>query len=160
MNKERERFSVSVSAAVFIEDEQGRLLLLQQAAGWKEKKWGPPAGGMESHENPIMAALREAREEIGVRTQLTNLIGIYTADRSNNTTGIGFVFRAEITSGQISIRRDEIMDWRFFSPAEIQDLIVNGLIYTPEYTLPAISDWLRRRSYPMEIIRPLSSVRE
>ena len=62
----RERLPVSVSSAIFIEDRQGRLLLLQQAADKKGHRWGPPAGGIKAHENPIAGALREAKEEICV----------------------------------------------------------------------------------------------
>lgn len=156
MSKEqRERLPVSVSAAVFVEDDQGRLLLLRQAAEWKGKRWGPPAGGMHAHEDPMMNALREAKEEIGVEVELVDLIGIYTADRGNDATGIGFVFRGRITNGDIKIRQGEIIDHRFFSPAEIQDLIERDLIYKPEYNLPAIRDWVEGCYYPIEVVRPL-----
>ena len=156
MNKEqRERLPVSVSAAVFIEDEQGRLLLLQQEADWKGKKWGPPAGGIEPHEDPIMAALREVREEIGVEVKLVDLIGIYTVDRGNNRTGVGFVFRGEIAEGEIEPRRGEIMNYRFFTPTELKDLIEKDLLYKPEYNLAGIEDWLNNYSYPLDVIKPL-----
>ncbi|MCR4326578.1 MAG: NUDIX hydrolase, partial [Candidatus Roizmanbacteria bacterium] len=85
----RERLPTSVSSAIFIEDEHNRLLFLQQASESKGHRWGPPAGGIEAHEDPIKAALREVREEIGVEVNLIDLIGIYTADRGDNATGIG-----------------------------------------------------------------------
>lgn len=152
-SEQRERLPVSVSSAVLIEDDQGRLLLLQQATESKGHRWGPPAGGMILHENPITTALRETREEIGVEVELTNLVGIYTVDRKNNSTGIGFVFRGKMSSGQITLREGEIMAFKFFSPEEIEDLIAKDMLYKPEYNFNAIRDWLEGKSYPLESIK-------
>ena len=157
MNSERrERLPVSVSSAVFIEDDQKRLLLLQQAAERKGFRWGPPAGGMESHEDPIMAALRETKEEIGVGLELTVLVGVYTVDRGDNASGIGFVFRGRIVSGEITPLEGEIKDYRFFFPSEIEELIAQDMLYKPEYNLSGIQDWLSGRSYPLDAIKRLS----
>jgi len=158
MGKERrERLPVSVSAAVFIEDGQGRLLLLQQAAEWKDRKWGPPAGGMDAHESPIDTVLREATEEIGVEIELVDVVGIYIADRGDKATGLAFVFRGKIVSGEIKPREGEIADYRFFTPDEIEKLIAEGSLYKPEYNLVSIKDWLDGRSYPLDVVSPLSN---
>lgn len=157
MNPERrERLPVSVSSAVFIEDEQGRLLLLQQASERKKFRWGPPGGGLESHEDPMMCALREVREEIGAEAELTNLIGIYSIDKGDNTTGIGFVFRGRIAEGEIVLNEGEIKDARFFAPDEIRQLILEDMLYKPEYNLLAIEDWFNGQSFPIEAIRSLA----
>ncbi len=158
MNKEierRERLPVSVSSAVFIEDKQGRLLFLRQAAERKGHRWGPPAGGMEPHENPITTALRETKEEIGVEIELVDLVGIYTVDRGDNATGVGFVFRGKITSGKITPSQGEIMDFKFFSPQEIERLTKGDMLYKPEYNLIAIKDYLAGQSFPLEVISHL-----
>mgnify|MGYP000562454923 CR=1 FL=1 len=152
-SEHRERLPVSVSSAIFIEDGQGRLLLLQQAAESKGHKWGPPAGGMEAHEDPLIAARREAKEEIDVEIELINLLGIYTVDRGDSRTGIGFVFRGRIASGDITPKDGEIQDFRFFTPAEIQALIGEDAIYKPEYNLPGIQDWLDKKEYPIDVIQ-------
>lgn len=151
----QERLPVSVSSAVFIEDGQGKLLLLQQAAERKGHRWGPPAGGMEAHENPMMAAHRETEEEIGVDVKLKDLVGIYVVDRGDHATGIGFVFRGQIASGEIAPRKKEIMNSRFFSPEEIEELIETDMLYKPEYNLPGIRDWIEGKSFALEVIRAL-----
>lgn len=157
MNTEKqERLPVSISAAVFINDNRGRLLLLQQAAKQKGNQWGPPGGGMKAHEDPIAAALREIKEEIGVGVVLIDLIGIYTADRGDNATGISFVFRGKIISGQITPKQDEIKVFKFFSSKEIEDLINDNMLYKPEYSLKAIKDWLEGKSYSLEMIKRLN----
>lgn len=154
MNKnKRKRLPVSVSAAVFIEDEQGKLLLVRQAVESKGYKWGPPAGGMKAYEDPTTTALRETREEIGVEVELVDLIGIYTACRGANASGISFNFRGKILGGEIKTAKDEIMNYRYFTPEEIQTLIEKKMLYKPEYNIPSIKDWLRGCSYPLDVVK-------
>lgn len=152
----RERLPVSVSAAVFIEDEQGRLLLLQQSSEKKGKRWGPPAGGMFPHEDPFENARRETREEIGVEIEFIDVLGIYTIDRGDTKTGIGFVFRARITSGEIKPTVGEIDNYKFFTPDEIKILIDNDLLYKPEYNKQCVEDWIKGLSFPLGVIRPIT----
>ena len=151
--EKKERLSVSVSSAVFIEDEQGRLLLVQQAAERKRHKWGPPAGGLEPHENPISAALREVKEELNVDIELIDLLGIYSVDRGEKASGLGFVFRGKIICGTIIPREGEINSFRFCSIQEIEDLILNDQIYKPEYNLDGIRDWIENVSYPLDVLK-------
>lgn len=152
-SSKRKRLPVSVSAAVFIKDEEGKLLLVQQEAGWKKQKWGPPAGGMHAFETPIETALREAQEEIGVEVELVDLIGVYTAKRGEKRTGIGFNFRGRIKKGEMKLKDGEIKNAQFFSPREIRKLISEGQLYKPEYNLQGIEDWLAGKSFSLEIIK-------
>lgn len=153
---ERERLAVRVSAAVFIEDGQGRLLLLQQAGEEKGHKWGPPAGGMEANEDPVGNALREAKEEIGAAVLLTDLIGIYTVRRESGGTKLAFVFRGKLAPGQeIKIRAGEIENYRYFSLAELDSLILEGMLYKPEFNVQNIRDWKAGRSFPLQVLASL-----
>ena len=151
----RERLPVSVSVAVFITNKEGKLLLLKQTAESKGGKWGPPAGGMHPHENPIETAKRETKEEIGVEVNLIDLVGINTVDRGDEATGIGFTFRGEILSGEIRVRDGEITDYRFFTPEEVKILMETDMFYKPEYNKLAIEDWLKGESYPLDVIKRL-----
>jgi ADP-ribose pyrophosphatase YjhB (NUDIX family) len=153
----RERLPVSVSAAVFIEDEQGRLLLLQQSSEEKGKKWSPPSGGMFPHEDPFENAIREAREEIGVEIEFIDLIGIYTIDRGDKNTSMGFVFRAKIMDGEIKLAEGEIDNYKFFTPDEIEELIDQDLLYKPEYNRQCVEDWINGLSFPLGVVRPLTN---
>ena len=155
VERKGERLPVSISAAVYITDKEGKLLLLKQAAESKGGKWGPPAGGMGAHENPLTTAKREVKEEINVDINLLNLVGIYTVDRGNDATGIGFVFRGEILSGKIKIKEGEIADYKYFTPEEVKTLLEEGMFYKPEYNKSCVEDWLKGSSYPLGIIKEL-----
>lgn len=151
----RERLPVSVSCAVFIEDDKGRLLLLQQASEIKGNKWGPPAGGLEAHEDPTEGAIRECLEETGLLINIVDMIGIYTIDRGNSNTGIGFVYRAKVKSGTIKTREGEIMDFGYFTWNEIQAMVNENKIYKPEYNAPCFRDWLAGKSFPADVVKKI-----
>lgn len=61
------------SAAVLPVDEGGRLLLAWHAGA--TDGWGVVGGGVDPGESPAEAAIREAREEIGVEVRLGRLLG-------------------------------------------------------------------------------------
>lgn len=141
MNSERERLPVRISPAVVIEDENGRLLLVQQEAEWKGKKWGPPAGGLHAFESPTEAALRETKEETGLEVELIDLIGVYTVPRGSSRTSISFAFRGKVVGGVVTLRKGEIENYRYFSLEELKELIKNDQLYKPEFAIPLIEDW-------------------
>jgi len=147
---------VSVSSAVLIEDEKGRVLLVQQEAKWKENKWGPPAGGLHALESPIEAALRETKEETGLEVELVDLIGVYTVPRGSETTSISFVFRGKIVGGEVALRNGEIKNYKYFTKEEMEGLIKNDQIYKPEFNIPLLTeDWQAGKFYPLEIIKSM-----
>jgi ADP-ribose pyrophosphatase YjhB (NUDIX family) len=144
---ERERKPIHSSAAVLIEDQLGRLLLLKQASPEKEYKWGPPAGKAKPGEHPITTAIREAKEEIGVVIKPEDVVGIF---ENEETSGIAIVFRAKIVSGTITPQTGEILEARFFSIGEIEGLIRDKKLYKPEYNIPAFENWMNGVSSPLE----------
>lgn len=154
-NSNRTRLPVSVSAAVYVSDNKGRLLLLQQAKGPPKGKWGPPAGGMVAHEVPIDTAKKKTKKELGVDVYLHNLIGIYTTDRGDKASGVGFAFRGRLVSKNISVKKDEISAYKYFTVEGVETLIEDGQIYKPEYVLPVLKDWIKGVSYPLKLIKPL-----
>lgn len=158
MNTEKvtktEKHLVHASAAVYITDSSGRLLLLKQAAEWKGKKWGPPAGGMLFSDNtPTRTAVRETKEETGLGVTLTALIGVYRSKKEGNYLGIGFVFTGELEAGDFQLNPEEISEAKYFTKQEIEELIAANLIYRPDFNLPAINDWKAGITYPIEVIK-------
>ena len=67
---------VAFAVSVIIEDGQGRVLLVRPRL---HGGWSLPGGGAGRGEPPAEAALREAREEVGLsRCGTPELVGIYT----------------------------------------------------------------------------------
>ena len=62
------------SVSVLPVDEAGRVLLVRHAG--HDDGWGVLGGAVEVGESPAAAAVREAREEIGVDVQLVRLLDV------------------------------------------------------------------------------------
>ncbi|OGM02604.1 hypothetical protein A2115_01145 [Candidatus Woesebacteria bacterium GWA1_41_8] len=152
----RKRFTQSISSAVFIEDVEGKLLLLKQNKQ-KGGKWGPPSGGVEYGEDPAATAEREANEEANLQVELVSLIGIYPVKRGENYySGIGFVYRARLKDQtNIKIDGEEIVDARYFKKEEVKKLIQDNQIYKPEYNESCIADWLDGKNYQLDVVKPI-----
>ena len=60
-------------------------VLLQLRAGWTHGggTWALPGGALDSHEDPVMAAAREAWEETGIDPEALTFKAIYSDDHGN-----------------------------------------------------------------------------
>jgi len=60
-------------------------VLLQLRAGWVHGggTWALPGGALDSHENPVMAAAREAYEEAGIDPEILDFKAVFTDDHGN-----------------------------------------------------------------------------
>jgi len=60
--------------------ESGRFLALRRAAEPRKGEWELPGGFCDGFEHPAEAAVREAREELGVDVELGPFVGMYLGD--------------------------------------------------------------------------------
>ncbi|MER7269004.1 NUDIX domain-containing protein [Micromonospora carbonacea] len=67
--------SIVVAVSVFVCDEGGRVLLIQRT---DNGLWSLPGGGQEIGEPVAGTAVRETREETGVRVEVTGMVGVYS----------------------------------------------------------------------------------
>jgi len=60
-------------------------VLLQLRAAWTHggATWALPGGALDSHEDPVTAAAREAWEEAGIHPSHLEVVGIYSDDHGN-----------------------------------------------------------------------------
>lgn len=60
-------------------------VLLQLRAAWTHGggTWAIPGGALDSHEDPITAAVREAWEEVGIDVEAINVKDVYRDDHIN-----------------------------------------------------------------------------
>ncbi|TYS19115.1 NUDIX domain-containing protein [Rossellomorea vietnamensis] len=73
----------------------GRKILLIKRVKKHEEYFVFPGGGIESGETPEEAAIREAKEELGVAVELKGCLSFI------NLNGMQYYFHAEITAGRI-----------------------------------------------------------
>jgi ADP-ribose pyrophosphatase YjhB (NUDIX family) len=67
--------SIVVAVTVFVQDEHGRVLLIQRT---DNGLWALPGGAQDFGEYIAETAVRETREETGIEIEVTGVVGIYT----------------------------------------------------------------------------------
>ncbi|MFG3638785.1 NUDIX hydrolase [Micromonospora sp. NPDC047762] len=67
--------SIVVAVTVFVQDEQGRVLLIQRT---DNGLWALPGGAQDFGEYIAETAVRETREETGVEVEVADMVGIYS----------------------------------------------------------------------------------
>ncbi|MFG1649467.1 NUDIX hydrolase [Micromonospora sp. NPDC049275] len=95
--------SIVVAVTVFVQDEQGRVLLIQRT---DNGLWALPGGAQDFGEFIAETAVRETREETGIEVEVTEIVGIYSDPRHVVEYSDGEVrqqfsicFRAQYLSG-------------------------------------------------------------
>lgn len=112
-------------AGVVIKNDKGQLLLVQEK--WRDVSglWNLPAGIQDKGETLQETAVREAKEETGYIVRITNAdpLVVKVSDRSGRTLNS---FAAEITSGELKINSNELLDAKWLTLDEIKKLDAEG----------------------------------
>jgi len=98
-----------------------RFLALQRATEPQAGHWELPGGFCDGWEHPSDAAVREAREELGVEVELGDLVGMYLGcyDFQDETLPVlDAFFLARIVTGEIALNPSESSDMKWFHLAE------------------------------------------
>jgi 8-oxo-dGTP pyrophosphatase MutT (NUDIX family) len=112
-------------ATVLPVDEAGRVLLAW-AAGHTDG-WGTVGGAVDPGESPAAAAIREAREEIGVEVRLVRLVDVLggpdyevTYPNGDRAAYVTAVYEASIVEGVPAPADGELSDVAWFSRDELR----------------------------------------
>jgi 8-oxo-dGTP pyrophosphatase MutT (NUDIX family) len=131
------------ASAVLISRGYGKeqeYLLVQEGEEFEElhEKWNFPAGRVDPGESILACATREGNEETGYILQVTGLIVICQQMKLLGEHDVlAHVFEAKIIGGEKIIPSD-LLDVRWFSFQEIQDMSSKGQLVSP-YVLDAIN---------------------
>lgn len=134
-----------VTCSVMLEQD-GNLLLVQEADPAFYGKWNQPAGHLDVGETLFECALRETKEETGYEAQLTALQAIYFAIVGEQQT-VNFCFRAQPLGPPGAFDQEEILATRWFSPHELRQIPRHHLRH--HLTERRIADWLRGLCSPL-----------
>jgi 8-oxo-dGTP diphosphatase len=96
-------------AVLTLVEQNGKFLLIQESKSSCREKWFLPGGRVLYGESFLGAAVREAREESGLRIQLTGLL--YVDQRTGGSPAgdagrIRFVFLGKTTGGMLKETED------------------------------------------------------
>jgi 8-oxo-dGTP diphosphatase len=96
----RNRYPVAVHL-FFVRDDRV-LLLRRYNTGWRDGEYSVPAGHVEAGETVSAAAVREAREEVGVMLAASDLKVVHVMHRKSDDERIDFFLCARRWDGDIT----------------------------------------------------------
>ena len=102
----------AVGAFVVIFDKKDRILLSHRR---DLDIWNLPGGHVEEGELPTEAAIRETREETGLKIKIKELVGVYGKSRINR---FDFVFLGKVKGGKLK-KSKEADKHRFYKLKKI-----------------------------------------
>jgi 8-oxo-dGTP diphosphatase len=122
-----------VAAGGFVEDGKGNILLVKTRDGG----WVYPGGQVEVGENLIDALVREIKEESGIDTTVSNLIGVYSNTGifkwydgvTDVPTQVGFDFVSKPIGGELAVS-EETTDSRWVPKDKVLDFIKQPAVRT------------------------------
>jgi len=113
------------SASVVIKDN--KILLGLRAKGNDKNKWTIPGGKIEPFELMRDAAVRELKEETGIKIEIVKEIGVYEIIKKPYYHRIIVVWYAKHVSNKINVDGIEILAASFFSKDEIKALSLSPI---------------------------------
>ncbi len=123
--------SVNVPVAgVVLKDEKDRYLLVQEKQPNAYGLWNLPAGWIDEGETLQQAAVREAKEEVGLDVELTDqkpLVSVLNKSKNRMLNSFG----ARIIGGQLTPQKEELLDAKWYSLEEVAELDKAGKIRDP-----------------------------
>lgn len=129
-----DRVLLFVGARAVLRDDAGRVLLIERS---DNGHWALPAGAMELGESIADCAIREVREETGLRATAVTPFAMYTGPDRINTNMFGdtyqlftVAFRVDGYDGELLDSTDETTDARFCRPAELPEPLSASVVET------------------------------
>jgi 8-oxo-dGTP pyrophosphatase MutT (NUDIX family) len=112
-------------AGVVIRNDKGEYLLVQEKQPKAYGLWNLPAGWIDEGETPQQAAVREAKEEVGLDVKLTDNEPLHQAMNTAKDRTLTS-FEAEVIGGEMKFQKEELLDAKWLSIKEIEELNSQG----------------------------------
>lgn len=131
--------------------KEGKILMVQEARKKVYKMWNFPMGHLDAEETIFEGAKREVKEETVYEVELTSIISIQNYPNKEN---IKITFNANIIDGDISYDKNEVLDVKWISIEELENMTSKELrAYNSSRDI--IKDAKENKEYPLEIIKKL-----
>ncbi|MBI2755990.1 MAG: NUDIX hydrolase [Chloroflexi bacterium] len=111
--------SFMIGAMALIQDEQGRILVLEHTYR-KQRPWGLPGGWLKTAESPEQGLAREVYEETGYTVRVDALLAAEFLQRSV----LDLMYQCTVLSGTFHAT-DETAQERWVAPADLPELLPN-----------------------------------
>jgi ADP-ribose pyrophosphatase YjhB (NUDIX family) len=120
------------SVSVLVVADEDRLLLVRHAGAGAEDGWAVPGGAVDLGESPAQAAVREIREETGLRIDRLRLLEVLggadyevTYPNGDRVAYVTAVYRASVAGGSPVPDREEISELGWFTRSRLPDIELN-----------------------------------
>ena len=134
-----------VAAGALIEVE-GRVVLVRRGIEPRAGYWALPSGFTEYGEPIEETAIRECREETGLKIELDDLLGVYSVNSDFYGHLVLVLYSAHVAGGEL-IAGDDASEVGLFAPAELPTDIAF------QAHRQALRDWRETRSRKQEARR-------
>lgn len=131
--------------------KDGKILMIQEAREDVYKLWNFPMGHLDDGETIFEGAKREAKEETGYDVELTSINSIQNFIDKDI---IKITFNANIISGEVSYDENEILDVKWFSIEELENMSSKEL-RAYNSSMEIIRDAKQNKEYSLEVIKNL-----
>jgi ADP-ribose pyrophosphatase YjhB (NUDIX family) len=107
-----------VATAVVVE-APGGIVLGRRSIEPGYGEWCLPGGFVNHDENPVTAAARECREEIGADVSVEELLGVYHVSKTVASSIIGIAYRGVLVDGAEISAGPEMFEVGVFTPGDL-----------------------------------------
>jgi ADP-ribose pyrophosphatase YjhB (NUDIX family) len=140
----------TITCSLMIEQD-GKLLLVQEAEPEIYGLWNQPSGHVAPGETLEACALREAREETGYDVELTGIQAVYYQTVAGQED-INLCFRARpLGGGPRHPLEPDILKARWFTREELRAFPRAQLRHARARA--RLEDWLAGKTFPLEVLR-------
>jgi ADP-ribose pyrophosphatase YjhB (NUDIX family) len=117
-------------AGVVLRDAQGRYLLVKEKLPKVYGLWNLPAGHVDEGETLQQAAIREAKEETGYTVELVDDTPLVSVMNQRKFAQLNS-FKAVVVGGDLTIQPEELLDAKWLTLDEINELDKSDKIRDP-----------------------------
>ena len=111
-------------------NDKGELLIQRRSMGvqWKPGIWAVTGGSAVSGEEPLTAARRELREELGYAASKADMLFVSRLRRSNSYCYV-YAVKTNWAEDDFTLQKEEVSAVRWCSPQRLMQMVSEGSMY-------------------------------